>query len=134
MDSEAPKASWTVVRFVAAAGAVLPSIYALLVLRAQMLGGFDFGALFGIFIGLAAIILWWFALQGGVAKSRRRMAYTFIGGIILGSISFAAGFFGPIIFMPESNQGPLLGIFITGPFGFLVGCILGAVYALFRVK
>jgi hypothetical protein len=49
-------------------------------------------------------------------------------GIIVGSICFVIGFICPMIFMPESNQGPLLGIFITGPLGFIVGCILGFVF------
>ena len=44
---------------------------------------------------------------------------------ILGVIGFAAGFFGPILFAPQANQGPLLGIFITGPMGFMFGLILG---------
>jgi hypothetical protein len=51
-----------------------------------------------------------------------------LGGLILGAIGFAAGFFGPIIFAPQANQGPLLGIFITGPLGFVLGLILGAIY------
>jgi hypothetical protein len=38
------------------------------------------------------------------------------------------GFLGPIIFTPEANQGPLLGIFITGPLGFLLGGVAGFVY------
>jgi len=45
----------------------------------------------------------------------------FLGAITLGSIGFCAGFFGPIILTPGANQGPLLGIFITGPLGFLLG-------------
>jgi hypothetical protein len=45
--------------------------------------------------------------------------------VILGGIGFAGGFFGPIIFTPESNQGPLLGIFITGPIGAVLGAIIG---------
>jgi hypothetical protein len=48
-------------------------------------------------------------------------------GLILGGIAFAAGFLGPIVFTPEANQGPLLGIFITGPIGFLVGLIYGVI-------
>jgi hypothetical protein len=55
-----------------------------------------------------------------------------IGGFVLGSIGFLGGFIGPIIFMPSSNQGPLLGIFITGPLGFIIGLIIGAVY--YKVK
>ena len=54
------------------------------------------------------------------------------GGCLLGAIGFAVGYVGPIVFMPESNQGPLLGIFITGPGGFLLGLVLGAVAGLKR--
>ena len=43
-------------------------------------------------------------------------------------ISFLAGFFGPMFLMPESNLGPLLGLFITGPLGFLVGLLLGTLW------
>ena len=44
---------------------------------------------------------------------------------ILGGIGFAGGFFGPIYFTPEANQGPLLGIFVTGPLGFVFGLAWG---------
>ena len=47
------------------------------------------------------------------------------GACILGAIGFAGGFFGPMIFAPDANQGPLLGIFITGPAGFLLGAFAG---------
>lgn len=43
----------------------------------------------------------------------------------IGVICFSAGFFGPIILAPGANQGPLLGIFITGPLGFLFGLLIG---------
>jgi hypothetical protein len=48
-----------------------------------------------------------------------------LGALIVGAISFAAGFFGPMIFDPGANQGPLLGIFITGPLGAFVGMGVG---------
>lgn len=51
-------------------------------------------------------------------------------GFIVGGIGFALGFFGPMVFTPEANQGPLLGIFITGPGGFLLGCAYGLVEGL----
>ena len=44
-----------------------------------------------------------------------------------GALGFAVGFFGPIIFTPDANQGPLLGIFVTGPWGAILGAALGAV-------
>lgn len=51
-----------------------------------------------------------------------------LGALVLGSIGFSAGFFGPIYLTPDANQGPLLGIFFTGPLGFLLGGVAGAVY------
>ena len=43
-----------------------------------------------------------------------------VGGAIgLGLIGLVGGFFGPLLLTPEANQGPLLGIFITGPLGVL---------------
>ncbi|TPN99833.1 hypothetical protein [Mesorhizobium sp. B1-1-5] len=51
-------------------------------------------------------------------------------GAILGVIGFLGGFVGPVIFTPEANQGPLLGIFITGPLGFVLGLMVGFVLRL----
>ena len=41
--------------------------------------------------------------------------------LLFGAVGFLAGFLGPIVLNPEANQGPLLGIFITGPLGFVFG-------------
>jgi hypothetical protein len=54
------------------------------------------------------------------------------GGCLLGGIGLAAGFVGPLVFTPEANQGPLLGIFITGPLGFLAGLLAGTIWAVLR--
>jgi len=51
-----------------------------------------------------------------------------LGAAIMGGVGFAGGFFGPIIFMRGANRGPLLGIFITGPLGFILGAVAGAAY------
>lgn len=47
--------------------------------------------------------------------------------LTIGGLSFLLGFFGPIVFAPGANQGPLLGIFITGPLGAVVGLAVGVV-------
>jgi hypothetical protein len=60
--------------------------------------------------------------------------FIFYGAVLFGGIGLAAGFFGPIIFAPEANQGPLLGIFITGPAGILVGAGAGLVYGLIKSR
>ncbi|HZY87374.1 MAG TPA: hypothetical protein VFE78_21235 [Gemmataceae bacterium] len=49
---------------------------------------------------------------------------------IVGCASFLVGFVGPILFQPDSPQGPLLGIFITGPLGTVAGAALGALIGL----
>jgi hypothetical protein len=55
-----------------------------------------------------------------------------LGAVTFGGLGFVAGFFGPMIFAPGANQGPMLGIFITGPAGVVIGAIAGAWYALRR--
>jgi len=55
-------------------------------------------------------------------------------GKLIGAIAFAIGFFGPMIFAPDSGNGPMLGIFITGPLGFLVGAIFGAARHSYRQR
>jgi hypothetical protein len=48
------------------------------------------------------------------------------GALLVGGIGFAGGFFGPLLWAPDANTGPLLGLFITGPLGFLLGGLGGA--------
>ena len=43
----------------------------------------------------------------------------------IAGVAFAAGFFGPLL-LSSSNLGPLLGIFVTGPLGALLGVWVGA--------
>ena len=77
-----------------------------------------------LLITLAALC-WWFALRGDRPESRSAMGACWIGGVLVGTLSFALGFIGPLIVWPHNNLGPLLGILITGPLGF-VGGALGA--------
>lgn len=51
---------------------------------------------------------------------------------IVGAVGFCGGFFGPMAFTPEANQGPLLGLFITGPLGVAAGAAGSLVYSLRR--
>jgi hypothetical protein len=52
-----------------------------------------------------------------------------LGALAVGGIGFVLGFFGPMLVMRDSNQGPLIGIFVTGPLGAVIGAIGGAVVA-----
>jgi len=47
----------------------------------------------------------------------------------VGAITFVVGFVGPILVTPSANQGPLLGIFFTGPLGLVLGFVWGLIRA-----
>jgi hypothetical protein len=54
--------------------------------------------------------------------------------LILGGTGLATGFFGPLTFVPEANQGPLLGLIVTGPAGFVLGIVLGTLFRFLPVE
>lgn len=116
-------------RVVAGTLAVLATPSAMTDLYGICRGGFDplltvFGACTILFIALCA----WFALRGDLPESRARMKTVLLSGLAVGAIGFAIGFFGPLVWAPDANQGPLLGIFITGPIGFVIGAAIGWLY------
>ena len=49
------------------------------------------------------------------------------GAAMTGLAGFVLGFVGPMVFAPGANQGPLLGILLTGPLGVVGGAVGGAV-------
>jgi hypothetical protein len=58
-------------------------------------------------------------------QGRERIARAMRPAVKWGGIAFALGFVGPMILDPGANQGPMLGIFITGPLGFMAGLAYG---------
>lgn len=95
--------------------------------------GLDGAGFIGNIIALVvAVIVARSVWQRGDAVPRSVPGAMGYGAAVLGSIGFAAGFFGPMIFAPGANQGPMLGIFITGPGGALLGALAGWIYALKR--
>jgi hypothetical protein len=124
-------------RIIAAIVAVVLGASALWMLI-RLLAGSKFTPLDVVFGGVAsfiatvAILCGWFALRGHLPGSRRHIRLTMLGAFSIGALAFVAGFIGPIIFQPKSNQGPLLGIFLTGPVGFVLGAVIGWFYGRFR--
>ncbi len=53
--------------------------------------------------------------------------------LLLGATGFIAGFIGPMIFAPEANQGPLVGLLISGPAGVVLGLVLWVATRLLNV-
>ena len=81
---------------------------------------------------LCAVGVGWYVWKKLGSAPAGLISSALVGAAVLGAIGFCAGFFGPIIFAPGANQGPLLGIFITGPLGFLLGAVGGVVYWLVK--
>ena len=91
--------------------------------------------------GIAAVISYAIAMAAGWYAWTRTAAVDSsltrsVGywALVIGAIGFVAGFFGPMIIAPGANQGPLLGILITGPLGVLIGALGGLVHWLVRRK
>jgi len=65
MNSNPDASLWTALRIVAGLVAVPLTAFSLLVVRSQLLDGFDsFGATIGLAAGTPALLCWWFALRG----------------------------------------------------------------------
>lgn len=68
------------------------------------------------------------AVTAAPASSTKPPGFLWI--LVLGAAGFCAGFFGPMVFVPESNLGPIVGIFFSGPGGVVLGL---AMYLVMKV-
>ena len=75
--------------------------------------------MFEIVLTIAAI-----AILGAFLASIRLSGPAVMVGAGLGAVVFATGFFGPMIFLPESGIGPIIGV-LLGPVAFYVGGLGG---------
>jgi hypothetical protein len=76
--------------------------------------------------------LWAIVRYGPIRNRWWRREHPIGFALFVGAIAFLGGFVGPMIFAPDANQGPLLGIFCTGPLGFLAGLVWGILRAVRR--
>lgn len=133
-STEAPDRTM-VLRVIAGILALLAVPYAVASLLAMFRGG-EFDALPAILAACTIVwiaLLGWFALRGNRPASRARMKLVVRVSFVTGVIGFAIGFFGPLLWAPDSNQGPLLGIFVTGPAGLILGAALAWLWTRMRL-
>jgi hypothetical protein len=77
----------------------------------------------------------WLAVRYGPLRSRFWRGERWYGfAALVGLVSFLAGFVGPMVLAPGANQGPMLGLFITGPVGVIVGIVWGRVRAASNIR
>ena len=60
----------------------------------------------------------------GTSPATQRGPGALVWIFLVGGIGFFAGFVGPIVLNPDANQGPLIGIFLSGPGGAILGLLL----------
>ncbi len=71
---------------------------------------------------LTMSLLCWSVVVPGRAR-RAGVRSSWQAGWMVGGIGLLLGFVGPLVVTPDANLGPLLGILLTGPLGFVVGAI-----------
>ena len=82
--------------------------------------------IFGVLTPLAPFLVVWVVMRHGPFRNRWwRGENPFGFAVFVGTVAFALGFFGPLLLFPGANQGPLLGIFYTGPLGLVGGFLWG---------
>jgi hypothetical protein len=78
-----------------------------------------------LLLAALAALCGWVAWRGDDPESRAAMSAAWAGGLLLGGLGFVVGFVGPLVIWPGASLGPLLGILITGPLGFVAGATAG---------
>ena len=94
------------------------------------MGGLGYFAI-SFFVSLACFVIGYLAI--GSARGWRLGGDTVLMFLaITGTafVGFAAGFYGPIYLSAGSAQGPMLGIFLTGPLGAVLGLVASVIYIL----
>ena len=110
----------------ASLGLVLIALAAWLALRNLSLptrDGWMFWVPVTLWLLTMSVLCWWSTLFGHQAASRGGIRASWRVGWTAGALGLAIGFIGPLVIYPKANLGPLLGILITGPLGFVVGAL-----------
>jgi hypothetical protein len=71
------------------------------------------------------LLCWWSAVAGGRRESQARIRSSWRAGFVIGGVGLMVGFVGPLILSPKASLGPLLGILLRGPLGFVLGALIG---------
>jgi hypothetical protein len=92
-------------------------------LRLDQLNSWSFWLPLTVCLFTMGLLCWWTVLAGQQEKNRARIRASWRAGWALGAIGLVVGFLGPLVMTPSANLGPLLGILMTGPGGFVLGAV-----------
>lgn len=77
---------------------------------------------------ICASLAAWFAWKLAGGEKTGILIATLCGALILGGLFFTIGFLGPMAVSKDTNQGPMIGLFIAAPLGVIMGAIGGYAY------
>jgi hypothetical protein len=89
--------------------------------------GWIFWVPISLWLVTMGLLCWASALADGLGDSRLRIRSSWRIGWLIGGVGLVLGFAGPLVLSPKASLGPLLGILLTGPLGFVLGALIGAV-------
>jgi hypothetical protein len=95
-------------------------------LRLSTRDGFIFWVPIALWLTTMGVLCWWGALGAREPDARAQLAASWRAGWLVGMAGLAIGFVGPLVVNPKASLGPLLGILISGPAGFVLGAFGGA--------
>lgn len=78
---------------------------------------------------VCASLAGWFAWKLVSGEKANTIVAVIGGALILGGLFFVIGFLGPMAISKDTDQGPMIGLFIAAPLGVIVGAIGGYLYA-----
>jgi hypothetical protein len=110
----------------AGVGAALAGLAAYIALRNLRLpthDGWIFWVPLTLWLLTMSVLCFRSSLFGHQAASRASIRASWRAGWIIGVVGLAIGFIGPLVIYPKASLGPLLGILLTGPLGFVVGAL-----------
>lgn len=92
---------------------------------------FPFGSALACSFFLASAIALWAALRLHHRADVRLIIYATVSGLISGWLGLAAGVLVGV-FASDKNLSPLVGFFVWGPVGFILGAVAGILLGWFR--
>jgi hypothetical protein len=83
-----------------------------------------------IAFGSLSILCIWFSVRGDKHCDRLLIIWGIVSGCCLGGLGLVVGILGSIYLWPKSNLAPILGVFVSGPYAFAAGIVIGIVVRL----
>ena len=94
-------------------------------------GGWPFGLAVSFAFASLCLLCIWFSVRGQRQRDRMCLRWGIVSGCAFGFVGMLAGVIGSTFLWPQSNLAPILGFFVTGPYSFAGGVLIGVLVGWF---